>query len=120
MPGGKKKIVSIHYSELTLNLDPQIRTPLLRLCTHPLTPPTGPSDSTHLEYGVVVDGCEVEAEVDALKACVSKVISGTLVDVTLGLALTVVRQTINLHTNTHTYPHIQTHAYKHTYIIHNA
>ena len=64
---------------------------------YPVTTPTPPPDPPHLEYGVVVDGCEVEAEVDALQTCVCQVVSGTLVDVPLSLTLAVVRQPVNLH-----------------------
>lgn len=53
-------------------------------------------NSTHLKYGVVVYGGEVEAEVDALQPSVRQVIGGTLMDVSLGLALAVVRQPVHL------------------------
>ena len=45
---------------------------------------------------MVIYGGEVEAEVDAFQACFCKVISGSVMDFTLCLTLTVIRQPINL------------------------
>ena len=45
---------------------------------------------------MIIYGSEVEAEVNALQASISQIIRGTLVDVTLGLYLTIIRKPIHL------------------------
>ena len=71
-------------------------TTRLKACSeHPLLTHTHTHTHTHLKNGVVVYGCKVEAEMYTIESSVSQVISGSLVNVSLSLNLTIVGQTIN-------------------------